>query len=80
MELYHYKKGGGGGGRTSFSHAEGGLGGAQQVLGVVLTQELEVLVILIWGGGGEVQEGVGGAKGFTLPWGWGGGGGRVKQF
>ena len=44
MKFYPYKKGG----VKSLSHAEGG---AQQVLRVVLTQELEVLAIVMGGGG-----------------------------
>ena len=62
-KFYPYEKGGGG--RTSFSHAEGG--GGTNSFEVVLTQELEVLTIVM--GGCKkfppFKRG-GGAKGFTL--------------
>ena len=51
MKFYPYKNGG----TNSFSHAEGG-GGGTQSFEVVLTQELEVLAILMEVGGGGHQK------------------------
>ena len=60
----------GGRGTTSFSHAEGGGGGDTTSFEVVLTRELEVLAVLIGGGGRErfppFKTWQGGAESFTL--------------
>ena len=57
VKLYPYEKGGGD--RNSFSHVEGG--GAQKVFEVVLTREIQVLAILM-GGGGHLKFGAGVSK------------------
>ena len=54
MKFNPYKNGRGGG-RKKFSHAEGGGGGEHTSFEVVLTQELEVLAILIVIGGEGAQ-------------------------
>ena len=53
MKFYPYKNGG----PKKFSHAEGG----HQKKEVVLTQELEVLAMVMWGGGKRFPP-YGGAK------------------
>ena len=67
MKFYPYKRGQGD--RKSFSHADGGEGGVTKNVEVVLTQELEVLAIVMGGGQTKflpMRGGGGGAKSFTL--------------
>ena len=71
------------GGRKSFSHAgsgEGGGGGVQNKFEIVLTRELEVLAILMWGWGGakSFHPLKGGREKFYPVL--GGGGGSAKRF
>ena len=71
VKFYSYEKGD----RKSFSHAEGRGGGTS--FEVVLTQALEVLAILMGGGGVKsfhVLKGVGGHEKFYPVLMWGGGG------